>query len=161
MEKLPEMGLYLVMLRQVAKTAIRVCFAFVTLLLAFFFTFTIQFWLKLCLYLQKPFNVSFKIVNRVSNLILPKKLFFTFSFLQKYHITLKFNFAFIAKSTYLSLYIFLFGKLISYSITISKVYILRWINSHSILYLVWCGYFISRQPNKFFCKDKICKWQHS
>ena len=87
--------------------------------------------------------------------------FFTFSFLQKYHITLKFNFAFIAKSTYLSLYIFLFGKLISYSITISKVYILRWINSHSILYLVWCGYFISRQPNKFFCKDKICKWQHS
>ena len=92
---------------------------------------------------------------------LAKETFFTFSFLQKYHITLKFNFAFIAKSTYLSLYIFLFGKLISYSITISKVYILRWINSHSILYLVWCGYFISRQPNKIFCKDKICKWQHS
>ena len=50
---------------------------------------------------------------------------FYISFLQKYHISLKFNFAFIAKSTYLSLYIFLFGKLISYSITISKVYILR------------------------------------
>ena len=43
MEKLPEMGLYLVMLRQVAKTAIGVCSAFSTLLLAFFFTFNLVF----------------------------------------------------------------------------------------------------------------------
>ena len=104
--------------------------------------------------MQDLFYVPFTNVNEVFKLVLPKTTFL--HFLHKISHNFKFQFRIHCKIK-LSLFIYiLFGKLISYSITISKVYILRWINSHSILSLVWCGYFISRQPNNFFLqKQKI------